>query len=122
MKLLELINQYFNDENCFILLYTKEKVLVGEYTNGILVNIENIEIDSLVNEFHIFNEKQEVKQVYGKIYIKEDSNNQFIDEAMFINNNFTKTYSKVVVRNYYSYNEDNIIYIDSSRLVRLEVK
>ena len=122
MKLLELINQYFNDENCFILLYTKEKVLVGEYTNGLLVNIENVEIDSLVNEFHIFNEKQEVKQIYGNIYMKKDDNNHFIDEAMFINTNFTNKYSKVVVRNYYSYNEDNIIYIESSRLVRLEVK
>ena len=76
---------------------------------------------------YLSNKQKEFIDLCNEDNKKKDENHQYIDECMIVSERFLRQNNidvnyKVRIRNYYSYNNDNIIYISSSRIVDLEVK
>ena len=121
MKISELIKEKFNNNKCYILLYSISKVSLGLYDN-VLTDIDDFDIDDDNNlELFIFNDEKEIKKRRGFELVETLNNSDnHLDEAIFINNRFTTKYKKLIVRNHLDYNNDGIIYVKSTSFVGLE--
>ncbi len=106
------------------LIYKLNEVILKEATINDVINEKDI------IEAHVFDRTQDIlidkslKQTHLEKEELDVNKDMIFDEEMFISKVFKKlynsNYTKIVVRNYLSFNEDGILYVSSSRL--LEVK